>query len=37
MDMTVVVPLAVFFGISFAAWALLGSFGNKENRGRRTP
>ncbi|REJ89805.1 MAG: type II secretion system F family protein [Planctomycetota bacterium] len=32
MDMTMIVPLAVFFGISFAAWALLGMFGNKDNR-----
>jgi tight adherence protein C len=32
MELTYIVPLAVFFGITFAAWALLGMFANKENR-----
>ena len=32
MELTYIVPLAVFFGITFAAWALLGMFTGKENR-----
>jgi tight adherence protein C len=32
MELTYIVPLAVFFGITFAAWALLGMFAGKENR-----
>jgi tight adherence protein C len=32
MNLTLIVPIAVFLGITFLAWALIGMFSAKENR-----
>ena len=32
MELTYIVPVAVFLGISLAVWAILGMFGEKDNR-----